>query len=88
MPIFASRFERTLGDSVAQLVEQYTFNVWALGSSPSRITRGQLVKAALFALMHTIIHYSGRNTDDTGRAQMTNCTPALVGFDYCILICF
>ena len=25
-------------DSVAQLVEQYTFNVWALGSSPSRIT--------------------------------------------------
>jgi hypothetical protein len=27
-----------IGDSVAQLVEQYTFNVWALGSSPSRIT--------------------------------------------------
>jgi hypothetical protein len=26
-------------DSVAQLVEQYTFNVWALGSSPSGITR-------------------------------------------------
>ena len=26
------------GDSVAQLVEQYTFNVWALGSSPSGIT--------------------------------------------------
>lgn len=25
-------------DSVAQLVEQYTFNVWALGSSPSGIT--------------------------------------------------
>ena len=25
-------------DSVAQLVEQYTFNVWVLGSSPSRIT--------------------------------------------------
>jgi putative endonuclease len=23
---------------VAQLVEQYTFNVWALGSSPSQIT--------------------------------------------------
>ncbi len=30
------RFERV--DLVAQLVEQYTFNVWALGSSPSRIT--------------------------------------------------
>ena len=26
-------------DSVAQLVEQYTFNVWVLGSSPSRITK-------------------------------------------------
>jgi PP-loop superfamily ATP-utilizing enzyme len=26
-------------DSVAQLVEQYTFNVWALGSNPSGITR-------------------------------------------------
>ena len=26
-------------DSVAQLVEQYTFNVWALGSSPSGITK-------------------------------------------------
>ena len=25
-------------DLVAQLVEQYTFNVWALGSSPSGIT--------------------------------------------------
>jgi len=23
---------------VAQLVEQYTFNVWALGSSPSQFT--------------------------------------------------
>ncbi len=26
-------------DSVAQLVEQYTFNVWALGPSPSGITK-------------------------------------------------
>ena len=25
-------------DLVAQLVEQYTFNVWVLGSSPSRVT--------------------------------------------------
>lgn len=47
-------FERTLGDSVAQLVEQYTFNVWALGSSPSRITKGQLEKAALFVLVQKI----------------------------------
>jgi hypothetical protein len=29
--------ERSI-DSVAQLVEQYTFNVWVLGSSPSGIT--------------------------------------------------
>ena len=28
-----------LFDLVAQLVEQYTFNVWALGSSPSQITK-------------------------------------------------
>ncbi len=28
-----------MGDSVAQLVEQYTFNVWVLGSNPSRVTR-------------------------------------------------
>ena len=27
-------------DLVAQLVEQYTFNVWVLGSSPSQITSG------------------------------------------------
>jgi putative endonuclease len=27
------------GDLVAQLVEQYTFNVWALGSNPSQITK-------------------------------------------------
>jgi hypothetical protein len=26
-------------DSVAQLVEQYTFNVWVLGSNPSRVTK-------------------------------------------------
>ncbi len=31
-------------DSVAQLVEQYTFNVWALGSSPSGIT--EMTKAS------------------------------------------
>jgi hypothetical protein len=31
-------------DSVAQLVEQYTFNVWVLGSSPSGITKQSLKK--------------------------------------------
>lgn len=37
LPLYLhSQFKRD--DLVAQLVEQYTFNVWALGSSPSRIT--------------------------------------------------
>ena len=27
-----------VADSVAQLVEQYTFNVWVLGSNPSQVT--------------------------------------------------
>ncbi len=30
--------EKVRADSVAQLVEQYTFNVWVLGSNPSRVT--------------------------------------------------
>jgi hypothetical protein len=33
-----TKFFKILNDSVAQLVEQYTFNVWALGSNPSGIT--------------------------------------------------
>ena len=35
-------------DSVAQLVEQYTFNVWVLGSNPSGITKKQLQKSCFF----------------------------------------
>ena len=31
-------------DSIAQLVEQYTFNVWVLGSNPSGITRVRRIK--------------------------------------------
>ena len=34
---FCTRFKQK--DSVAQLVEQYTFNVWVLGSSPSQFTK-------------------------------------------------
>ena len=30
--------KKGITDFVAQLVEQYTFNVWVLGSSPSEIT--------------------------------------------------
>ena len=39
-------------DSVAQLVEQYTFNVWALGSSPSGITKSFniFIEAFLFKI--------------------------------------
>ena len=32
-------------DPLAQLVEQYTFNVWVLGSSPKRITQKSLQDA-------------------------------------------
>jgi len=38
-------------DLVAQLVEQYTFNVWALGSSPSGITKKPLIFQG-FLLFH------------------------------------
>ncbi len=37
LPYFCTPKKRV--DSVAQLVEQYTFNVWVLGSSPSGITK-------------------------------------------------
>ena len=32
------KLDNNVADSVAQLVEQYTFNVWVLGSNPSRVT--------------------------------------------------
>ncbi len=35
-------------DSVAQLVEQYTFNVWVLGSNPSGITKKASQKCEAF----------------------------------------
>ena len=38
-----TRFERST-DLVAQLVEQYTFNVWVLGSNPSQVTKALVVK--------------------------------------------
>ena len=41
-------------DSVAQLVEQYTFNVWALGSSPSGITKPSVKNLVVFlCLLYT-----------------------------------
>ncbi len=48
-------------DLVAQLVEQYTFNVWALGSSPSQITKLFDKIGKLFCLWHLFISfYSGK----------------------------
>ena len=41
-------YKLRLDDSVAQLVEQYTFNVWVLGSNPSGIT-SKLKKPAFIA---------------------------------------
>ncbi len=37
-------------DSVAQLVEQYTFNVWVLGSNPSGITKKSSIERLGFFL--------------------------------------
>ena len=42
--IYKLRFD----DSVAQLVEQYTFNVWVLGSNPSGITNKTNLKIFRF----------------------------------------
>ena len=39
LPYFCTPFKKGIVELVAQLVEQYTFNVWALGSSPSQFTR-------------------------------------------------
>ena len=51
--IFAPRLtvKSFRNDSVAQLVEQYTFNVWALGSSPSGITNKCKAKALYEGLL-------------------------------------
>jgi hypothetical protein len=45
--IFALRLKRK-GELVAQLVEQYTFNVWVLGSSPSQFTKKASLKSGAF----------------------------------------
>ncbi len=41
------KLDAKVTDSVAQLVEQYTFNVWVLGSNPSRVTI--LLKSKFFS---------------------------------------
>ena len=48
LPYFCTPFKKGKGELVAQLVEQYTFNVWALGSSPSQFTNKASHKRGLF----------------------------------------
>ena len=42
-------------DSVAQLVEQYTFNVWVLGSNPSRVTKITSSEVIFFFILIFVI---------------------------------
>ncbi len=54
-------FSSKEGDSVAQLVEQYTFNVWVLGSSPSGITKRKVTNdRSLFLFSNLILARFGR----------------------------
>ena len=39
---------KIVADLVAQLVEQYTFNVWVLGSNPSQVTNKKSVNITVF----------------------------------------
>ena len=62
MHIFASRSREHTVDLVAQLVEQYTFNVWALGSSPNGITKPSAFCGRLFffgAAFESLLSKSG-----------------------------
>ena len=48
LPYFCTPFKKGIVELVAQLVEQYTFNVWALGSSPSQFTKAVSEMKQLF----------------------------------------
>ena len=54
--IFALPFTEW-NELVAQLVEQYTFNVWALGSSPSGFTLKSHLYRWLFPLYQFLFYY-------------------------------
>ena len=57
-PYFRNPKEKT-EDFVAQLVEQYTFNVWALGSSPSGITKElSYIDSSFFFTNFPFYHWS------------------------------
>ena len=47
-----------MADSVAQLVEQYTFNVWVLGSNPSRVTNKRTTFQVVFFMQIKINAFS------------------------------
>ena len=49
-----------MADLVAQLVEQYTFNVWVLGSSPSQITNTLTSVGVILFMPCVYIIYSVR----------------------------
>ena len=55
-------------DSVAQLVEQYTFNVWVLGSNPSGITEKSNSKRVAFFVPFRV-GQQGREGFDSEKAQ-------------------
>ena len=47
-----------INDSVAQLVEQYTFNVWVLGSNPSGITKSLSEMGGFFFFTTSVFWFS------------------------------
>ena len=64
-----SQFHKIANDSVAQLVEQYTFNVWVLGSSPSGITKEKAIAfAKAMAFFTQKNNYNYRFRSSVGRA--------------------
>ncbi|MFM1946893.1 MAG: hypothetical protein RL207_1176, partial [Bacteroidota bacterium] len=62
-------FAPELNDSLAQLVEQYTFNVWALGSNPRGITnKSPLRKKWTFVVLIAFeIHFNKRRKQKKSR---------------------
>ena len=73
------------GDPLAQLVEHNTFNVGVLGSSPKRITKGEVTRASPFfmTMKWTTIHID--ETDSTNRwlrEYLPLSSPTVVCTDY------
>ena len=58
LPYFCTPFKKGIVELVAQLVEQYTFNVWALGSSPSGITKPLQFGGVFYFVSVCLLHIS------------------------------